>query len=101
VLVEYPVDPPGRNRDSWAKHILTFRDLFIDDNAAKNQAEYLRSAKKPKDVDVKVWIRQMRTINNYLPYMVQNVPMFTEDQPVRHYITPSIPNSWKKDFKLG
>ena len=52
-------------------------------------------------MDVKSWIRRMKTINNYIPYMGRNVNRFTEEQLVRYCITPNIPHTWKKDFKLG
>ena len=52
-------------------------------------------------MDVKAWIRRMKTINNYIPYMGRNVNRFAEEELVRYWITPNIPHTWKKDFKLG
>ena len=97
---EDPVEPHAR-LEAWTRYMLTFQDSFIDDDAAENQAEYLRTAKKPKDMGLKVWIQLMRIINNYLPCIGQTVARFSKEQLVRHCITPNIPNSWKKDFELG
>ena len=91
----------NRSRDSWNRHIHSFRDQFIDNDVVDNQQEYLRTAKKPERTDVKPWIRRMKTINNYIPYMGINVSRFTEEQLVRYCITPNIPLTWRKDFKLG
>ena len=69
--------------------------------AAEEQINYLRTTKKPKSMKVVDWIRRMKTINNYLPFIGDNVERLSEANLIRNCITPNIPFSWKKDFKLG
>ena len=101
VLDDDPVIPVARGEAVFRRHLESFRAQFLDEMAAEDQIEYLRTTKKPKSLPVKEWIRRMKTINNYLPFMADAVRRLTEEELIRNCITPNIPFPWKKDFKLG
>ena len=91
-VIDDNLAPPGRrDAEVLQRHLASFWAQILDKMAVEEQINYLRTTKKPKSMPVKDWIRRMKTINNHLPFMGDDVERLSEAMVIQNCITPNIP----------
>ena len=100
-MVDMTIQHGPREAASYALHMETFRDEMLKEEAYEDQKEHIWSTEKPKGMKAKEWVRRMKVINSYLPYMQHGGAKFSNAQLVKHCVAPNVPKSWKKDFRIG
>ena len=88
------------NQQKISLLVSNMTEIILREGAAEDQIEYLRTTKKPKDLTSKNWIRRLRSINRYLPYMQHGQQRLGNNELAR-IVSETLPRTWRKDFRLA
>ena len=93
----------GKNQDktNFEDPLYILIRILLGKDAYNDQVEYLRDTRKPRDINVTSWTRQLKTINSYLELMKKDGKAFTEEGLIRKIIAKYAPRVWIDDFKLA
>ena len=57
------------NQQNFPLLVSIMTDIILGEDIAEDQIKYILTTKKPIGLTLKNWIRRLRSINGYLPYM--------------------------------
>ena len=63
---------------------------ITSDNVVRDVKNYLKMTRKPKEWNVKTWLKRMRAINSYIPMLTTTATAMNEDQLINDCIVPNI-----------
>ena len=72
----------------------------LDEDAVEMTKEYLQDTKKLRSQKIEnIYMRRVKTVNNYIPLMKQGAQRLTERELIKTVILKTIPNKWLQDLK--
>ena len=93
----------GKNqiKTNFKDSLYVLTRIPLGKDAYNDQVKYLRDTRKPRDINVTSWTRQLKTINSYLELMKKGGKAFTEEELIRQVIAKNAPRVWIDNFKLA
>ena len=86
--------------DELGEDFWEFTEEILPENAAEEQATYLRTTKKPMKLTAKEWIKQMQVINDHIGLMDEDANPLDEDELVKQVIKPNVPKAVRTKFEI-
>ena len=94
------VTQANTDEDTLGEELWEFTEEMLPENAADEQARYLRSTKKPVKLTAKEWIKRIQVINSHMGLMSEEATEMSEQELVKQVIKPDIPRQVATKFEI-
>lgn len=62
----------NKDKASWTTYLEEYVERLIGKDAYENQRDYIKEVKKPKDMNVRKWLLQIKIMNTCLPFLLNS-----------------------------